>query len=291
MNAVSFSGRLLGKGAFAIGGLFILFGSFGFIETGFVGVRSTLKQVSSDEVESGIYLKWPLISSVRPILVKEVEVPLINLTPKANDNLSLRDLDVSVYYTTNPSKVADLMVKYAGQTAPVQGTDQNGNIFYMDDLAPAYLLVRSVAREAVYTAVGKQNSLTLHQRREELALAIQNAAQAKLDADDKGTFTVTRVVVRQALTDMSIEQSIQAAVANQKKLEAMEVQVDIARKEAEVEVIKAEGIAKAQQIISGTLTREYLIHQRNEVLKIAAEKGTLNTMVVPEGTTPFLQAK
>lgn len=273
----------------AVLGVFALWASFGFVETGEVGVRSTLKQVDAEEIMPGLYFKYPWISTVTSVIAKEIEVPLVNLTPKAKDNLSLRDLDVSVYYTVAPSGIADLTIKYALQTAsPELATPDGTDVRPARGLAPAYTLVKNVSREAVYTAVASRESLTLHQNREVLATDIQRIAQAKLDADDKGVFQVTRVVIRQALTDPSIEKSIQDAVANQKRLEAMAIQVDIARKEAEVEVIRADGIAKAQQIIANTLTREYLVHERNKALQAAAEKGTLTTMVVPEGSTPFI---
>lgn len=270
-------------------GLLLVWGSFGFMGTGMYGVRSTLSQMSADEVPAGLYFKWPLVSDVLPVTGKEVEVPLINLTPKAGDNLSMKDLDVSVYYTTAPTQIADLLIKYSGQTSYQEVTTTNGEaVVPTDVLAPAYLLVRNIAKEAVYKAAGATPSLTMHQERDKLAEAIRAEAQVALNSRDPGTFTITRVVIRQALTDPSIEQSIQAAVSSQKKLEAMAVQVQIAQREAEIEVTRANGIAQAQRIIAGTLTPEYLAHERNEALKRAADKGTLSTWMVPEGTHPLV---
>ena len=55
-------------------------------------------------------------------------------------------------------------------------------------------------------------------------------------------------------TDPSIEASIREAVANQKKLEAKQISVDIARKDAEIEIERARGIAEANRIINESLT-------------------------------------
>ena len=85
------------------------------------------------------------------------------------------------------------------------------------------------------------------------------------------------------VTDPSIEESIRAAVANQKKLEAMAVQTEIANKEADIRVTEARGIAEANRIISGSLTREYLQHEENQALLRFAEKGNTYTVIVPSG--------
>jgi hypothetical protein len=89
------------------------------------------------------------------------------------------------------------------------------------------------------------------------------------------------VVVRSVVTDPSIEKAIQDAVANQKRLEAMTVQTEIAKKEAEVRVTEAQGIAEANRIIAGSLTREYLQHEANQALLEFARTGNTNTVVLP----------
>lgn len=55
----------------------------------------------------------------------------------------------------------------------------------------------------------------------------------------------------------------------------------IAEAEAQVEIKKAEGIAKANQIINQSLTREYLQHEANLALMKFAEKGGTSTVVIP----------
>jgi hypothetical protein len=146
---------------------------------------------------------------------------------------------------------------------------------------PAQELISRIARNAVYEEVAKLDSLVIHTRREELATAVVRQMQTELDKTDRGIFTVSRVVVRQATTDPSIEQSIQQAVANQKRLEAMQVQTEIAKKEAEIKITEAQGIARANQIINQSLTREYLQHETNLALMKFAEKGSNHTIVVP----------
>jgi regulator of protease activity HflC (stomatin/prohibitin superfamily) len=147
-----------------------------------------------------------------------------------------------------------------------------------------------VARNVVYEEVAKVDSLIMHTRRDALAEAIRKNMQDELDHTDAGVFTVSRVVIRSVRTDPSIEQSIRAAVENQKKLEAMTVQTEIAKKEAEIRITEAEGIAKANKIIADSLTREYLQHEVNQALHEFATKGNTNTVVVPAqmGVAPLI---
>ena len=73
-----------------------LYTSFYTIDSGNVGVTKTLGTVDLDEVGPGLHLRLPFITEVRQFSAKENSFDLTDLTPKAADNLSLRDLDVTV---------------------------------------------------------------------------------------------------------------------------------------------------------------------------------------------------
>lgn len=257
------------------------FTSCGTIETGNVGVRTTLGKVNPEEIEPGIYLGLPGISRVSVFSAKEIGLDLNDLTPKARDNLSLRDLDVTVYYRTAPGQVADLYVKYAGQ----HQRDEGSGVFL-----PAYAMVLRLTRNSVYEQASRIDSLVMHTQRDELAAAIFKSLQAELDANDKGVFTVTRVVIRSLTTDPAIEKAIQESVAAQKQLETTKQRIAIAEAEAQVEVKRAEGVARANQIINQSLTREYLQHESNLALHKFAEKGGTTTVVIPANmqTAPLI---
>jgi len=261
----------------------LLLGIFGTISTGNVGVRTTLGVIGKEPVTPGVYMKWPFISSVDEFSAKEIAVELNDLKPKAKDNLSLREMDVTVYYRAEADRIAGLQSKYANQS--IRAPEGHYHL-------PAHDLVFRVARNRIYEEVAKVDSLVMHTRREELASEIQKNMQTELDRTDPGVFKITRVVVRAVVTDPSIEESIRAAVANQKKLEAMAVQTEIAKKEADVRVTEARGIAESNRIIAGSLTREYLQHEANQAMLRFAEKGNTNTVIVPSGMSvaPLINA-
>jgi len=254
----------------------IVFSSSYVIETGNVGVTKTLGTVNLEEVGPGLHLRLPLVTSVREFSGKENSFDLTDLTPKAADNLSLRDLDVTVFYATSANKIADVAVKYSASEQPAEG-----GVLY-----PGYALVWREARGAVYEEVAKVDSLQLHKQRNELQEQIRDLLQKRLDAEDPKVFNISRVVVRALNTDPSIEQSIQLAVQNQKRLEAKKIEVEIAAREAEIEVAKAQGIAKANQIINASLTAEYLQHEINLALREFA-KNDGQAIVIPANMQGF----
>jgi regulator of protease activity HflC (stomatin/prohibitin superfamily) len=256
--------------------LVVLWGASYTIDSGNVGVTKTLGNVSPEEVGPGLHFRLPIMTEVREFSAKENSFDLTDLTPKAADNLSLRELDVTVFYRAAADKIADLTVKYSA-------TEERGpqGVFY-----PAYGVVWREARGSVYEVVAGIDSLQLHKERELLQNSVQALLQKRLDDKDPGVFMIQRVVVRALNTDPSIEQSIQLAVQNQKKLEAKKIEVEIAAKEADIEIAKAQGIAKANQIINASLTAEYLQHEINLALSEFA-KHDGQTVVIPANMQGF----
>lgn len=254
--------------------------SVGTIETGNVGVETRWGTVAQEELKPGLYAAP--FAAVDQYSTKEIAVPIDNLTPKAADNLFIRHMDVTVYYRVVPGHVAPLVIKYAGQSEPLPDTPRV--------LAPSYRLVLTLARNAIYQEVAKINSLLVHQQRDQIAGQVQTRLQRELDANDPGAFQVSRVVVRTVVTDPAIEQAIQDAVNQQKRLEAMQIRTQIAQKEAEIRLTEAVGIAKANEAINHSLTPEYLQHEANEVLKLFAQKGGTSTVILPASmsATPLI---
>ena len=246
------------------------------VESGNVAVERTLGKVNHEEQLQGLNFKMPFMTSRQEFSAKEIAIDINDLTPKAADNLSLKDLDVSVFYRVPQDRVSELFVKYA--QASGRGTDG----IYL----PAYGLVIREARSAIYEQVSKIDSLQLHKQRESLQTDVLQELQIRLERSDPGDIIITRVVVRALNTDPSIEAAIRDAVEAEKRLEAKEVQVEIAKKDAEIEVERAKGIAEANAIINQSLTAEYLQHEVNTaLLRFADNDGSV--VVIPANMQGF----
>lgn len=246
------------------------------VETGNVAVERTLGKVDHEEKGQGLNFKMPFLTNSIEFSAKEIAIDINDLTPKAADNLSLKDLDVSVFYRVPKDRVSELFVKYAAAAA--RGADG----VYM----PAYGLMFREARSAIYEQVAKIDSLQLHKQREILQSAVQEELQGRLEKSDPGDLIITRVVVRALNTDPSIEAAIREAVEAEKRLEAKQVQVEIAKKDAEIEIERAKGIAEANNIINSSLTAEYLQHEVNTaLLRFADNDGSV--VVIPANMQGF----
>lgn len=239
------------------------------VDTGNVAVEKTLGKVDLEEKTEGIQFKVPFLTSAREYSGKIITIDLENLTPKASDNLSLRDLDITIFYSVARDQIAELSVRYSASA--VDGPEA---------WLPAYQLVWREARSVVYDSVSQIPSLQLHKQRESLQSIVQEELSRRLEQKDPGVFLIDRVVIRALNTDPTIEAAIQQAVQNEKRLEAKKVEVEIAEKDAEIEIKRAEGIAQANQIINKSLTAEYLQHEFNLALMKSAENGN-QMMVVP----------
>jgi regulator of protease activity HflC (stomatin/prohibitin superfamily) len=151
---------------------------------------------------------------------------------------------------------------------------------------PAYGLLVREARAAIYQQVSEIDSLQLHKQRELLQTEVLGELQNRLEASDPGDLIITRVVVRALNTDPSIEAAIRDAVEAEKRLEAKQVQVEIAKKDAEIEIERAKGIAEANNIINSSLTAEYLQHEVNKALQqFADNEGSV--VVIPANMQGF----
>ncbi len=246
------------------------------VQSGNVAVERTLGKVNHTEQRQGLNFKAPVLTTKQEFSAKEIAIDIDDLKPKAADNLSLRDLDVSVYYRVPPERISELYVKYAN--AARRGPD---GIWL-----PAFGLVVREARAAIYEKVSEIDSLQLHKQRELLQNEVLSELQGRLERSDSGDIFITRVVVRALNTDPSIEAAIREAVEAEKRLEAKQVQVEIAKKDAEIEIERAKGIAEANSIINQSLTAEYLQHEINKALhEFAENEGSV--VVIPANMQGF----
>lgn len=256
---------------------FLLTGCFGVIDQGNVGVRTTFGKVNTEPVEPGMYMS--MLSSVREFTAKESAVNLDNMTPKAKDNLTLKEMDLTVYYRVDGAKIPSLYIKYSGQNA------QSKNGYWY----AGYQLVENLSRTAIYEEVAKHDSLTIHQHRDEVANAVQKNVQAELDKSDPGTFTVTRVVMRQVITDPAIEQSILANVQMQKQIEAKRAELELAKAEAARVIVEAEGTAKRNQILNSSITDTLVKYKQALAMENCAASAKC-TMIIGNAT-PIINTK
>jgi regulator of protease activity HflC (stomatin/prohibitin superfamily) len=256
------------------------------IDTGNVGVERTLGKVSPDALPPGIY--FTLFKTVDEFSAKEVNFQLKDMTPKSRDNLTMKDVDLDIYFKVNPSAIPGLFTKYQGDVVRHADVVAEGGT---KDLVIAYSRVSREAREAVYKAIAQLDATTMHTKRSELAELVRSGLQKELDANDKGAFVITAVNVRNLLTDPAIEAAIRGRAETDQAIEKKRKEIELAKAEAERLIVEAEGQAKANQIVSASLTpalKEIKLAelQRDTAIAIASKQG--NTVLLGGAAQPLV---
>lgn len=255
------------------------------IDTGNVGVERTLGKVGTEALTPGVY--FTLFKSVDEFTTKEVSFQLVDMTPKSRDNLTMKDVDIDVYYKTTPAAVPGLYVKYQGDVVQHNQIVQGGT----KDLVVAFSRVSREAREAIYKSVAELDATTMHTKRTELSEMVRARLQEELEKNDKGAFVVTAVNVRNLLTDPAIEAAIRSRAETDQAIEKKRKEVELAKAEAERLIVQAQGEARANEIISASLTpslKEIKLAelQRDTALALAGKPG--NTVLLGGGAAPLV---
>lgn len=141
--------------------------------------------------------------------------------------------------------------------------------------------VKEAFRTFVRGAVQKHNSSALKAERD----TIEAEVAQNLSSFLSGTpFEVHKVVVGDISYPQIVASAVEKKLAAQQLLAEKETQKEIARKDAEIRIEEAKGIAQAQKIINVTLTSNYLQHEAiNAQLKMA-ESPNHTTVYIPVGT-------
>ena len=248
------------------------------IDTGNVGVESSLGQYKTEELQPGVY--FTLFKNVVEVSAKENALSFNDLKPKSKDNLTMADFDFDVYYRIDPSKAADLLMKYRGDLSEA-GKDGA-------QMLGINLLTRQ-GREAAYRAAADIRAAEMHTKRSDLAASIQKTMQDELDKDaGKGSFIVTNVIVRNIVTDPALEAAIKDAGKKDFEIAAKDKEIELAKREADRKRIEAQGEADRiriqAQAISAQGGDDYVRLQA-----IAKWDGKLPTTT--GGAVPFINVK
>lgn len=224
----------------------LLLGGCTQIDTGNVGVESSFGQVKPDTLPPGIY--FTAFKRVLEVDAKEVPLQIADMKPQTSDKITLADMDVDVYVQIDPSKASQLVTKWPSDLTRV-----------VNDGSAAVGLnyVIRQAREAVYSAVARHASATVHTEREQLAGEIVKLLQASLDAEaGKGLFFVRSANVRNLVTDPALEANIKAAAQAQFKLQEEKNKLENSRIEAERKRVEAQGEADAIRIKAEAVAKQ-----------------------------------
>lgn len=249
------------------------------IDTGNVGVESTLGQVKSEIMPPGVYTT--VFKRVIEVSAKELLLSMNDMKPQTTDKITLADLDVDIYVQIDPAKAPAILTRWPGDITYEKGED---------GARIGFNYVARQAREAIYNSISKRGSATVHTERNEIAADVVKSLQADLDESaGKGWFFVRSANVRNIVTDPALEQSIKAAAERNFQIAAKQKEVELAKAEAERKRAEAQGDADAIRLRAAAITSqggaEYV--QLKAIEKWDGKLPQTNA----GGVTPFIHVK
>lgn len=230
-----------------------------------VGIRQTF----SGEIEDTILnqgLHQTVVGDVIKVSKRNL-VLSVEAQPIVVEKIPMQSFQMKVNYGIVPQNAA---VAYKTEKAQHIITD-DGDVYLLGQY------VQYVANSAVNDVVSKYKALEVNDSRAKIEVEIKDQINAKLRAQGKDKFVkVNEINILKVSPPQSILNSSLAIVNSQNALKTKQNELETAKVETEVKRVLAENASEKYV----DLLRAEAEKTKAEALKVAAEKGTLSTMVV-----------
>ncbi len=242
------------------------------IDAGEVGVQVFFGKVQNRTLKAGINIVNPFVTIVKyPTRIQEYTMTIApkDGEPEGDDSITARTLDglevvidLTVWWVVNPEKVNEVYEKVA----------KNMYMLEYNITRPAIrTVIRDVAArykmDDMYTEKRKDFTLTII---EELTIMLKNKH-----------IIIDNALIRNIKLPKTVDDAIQNKMKAKQEEETMEYKKNIAKKEAEIREIEAQGLARAQAIINSTLTPYYLQHEAIQAYTKLANSQNTTFVILP----------
>ncbi len=205
------------------------------IEDGEVGVLKAFGKISDDPVLQGVSLVIPVARQIETWNIKLQEIKETAQVPSSEGLIV--GLDASLLFKVNPEKAPEIR-KTVGWN-------------YVERVIVPYF--RSGLRDVVSGYEVKK--IYAVEGRREIAEQLEQLRIAELQP--RG-IEVVDVLLRDVKLPQRFRESIELKLTAEQKVQEKVFELEQARKDAEIEIVRAEGAAKAQAIVRSTLSDSYL---------------------------------
>jgi len=234
------------------------------IEDGQAGVKADFGKIADQPLNTGWHFFIPAFTWIEIWNVKTQEIKEQAQVPSSEGLIS--QLDVSVIFNVPKDAVVNVR-KTIGPN-------------YRDTILEPYI------REAIRNIVSGYQVKALFSDEGRKAIGENILAFLRGKLEPRG-IAVQDVLLRDVRLPPSFAQSIETKLRAEQESLQKEFELVKAKKDAEIEVARAEGIAKSNQIISNSLTENYLRYRWIEGLQTNRE---MVIYVPTEANLPILEA-
>jgi len=248
------------------------------VPPGQAGVVVLFGRVNNDPLPSGLHFINPF-ATVEQMEVRTRNYTMSNMAEEGqkkgddsiqvitSDGLTVR-LDATIFYSLRQSAVPKIYKEI--------GPDVEEKI------------VRSEIRASLRDAAANLTATELYTSKRQVFVD-QVSKTLKASFDGRG-INMEQVLLRNVLLPDQITRAINDKIAADQDAQKMAFVLQKEKQEAERKRIEAEGQAKAQQIVSASLTPQIIEYQRIQALRAIGDKG--NMIITPMGgATPMIQVQ
>lgn len=251
--------------------LFFIGNPFVIIPSGFVGVKRTLGKIDPTPMWESLHLRIPIVQSVEKV---EIRTRAVEFTREKNNPISSLskdglpvNMDVAVLYRVDGKKAPELLREY--------GPDYEEK------------LIKQIVRTSVRDAIAEMESSVVYQERTKLQEKIKREVGNQLM---KRYLILEDVLIRDIRLPESVVRAIEEKRKAYEEAQRMQFLLEKERLEAERKKVEAQGIAEANRIIAGSLTKEYLTWKFIENIQEYAKSPNNTIILIPYDTrmTPII---
>lgn len=242
-----------------------LTGCLQIVEDGQAGVKATFGKIGDQPLGAGWHLYLPGVSWIEVWNIKTQEIKEQASVPSSEGLIST--LDVSILFNV-PKEKTTLVRKTIGSDYGLT-------------------VVEPYIRESIRNVASgyEVKALFSEKGRTEIGTKIKQFLVEKLES--RG-IVIQDVLLRDVRLPDKFRESIETKLRTEQESLQKEFELLKAKKDAEIEVARAEGVAKSNVIIAGSITESYLRYQWIQGLK----NNNLQVVYVPtEANLPILEAK
>jgi regulator of protease activity HflC (stomatin/prohibitin superfamily) len=225
------------------------------IEDGEVGVSKSFGSISDEPVDQGVHVQVPIARTIETWNIKLAELKETAQVPSSEGLIV--GLDTSLLFRVLPERAPEIR-KTVGRD-------------YMQVLIIPYF--RNAVRDVVSGYQVK--NIYSESGRKQIAAKIKDFLTANLEP--RG-IRVEDVLLRDVKLPDRFRDSIEAKLTAEQQVQQKQFMLEQARKDAEIEVARAEGAARAQEIVRSTLSDSYLqylwiktLNENPNVIYVATE--------------------
>ena len=246
------------------------------IPPGQAGVVVLFGKVQSEALPAGLHF----INPFSQVVEMEVRTKNYTMTNVAEEGQKRGDDSIAVISSDGLTVKLDCTIFYALQQAKV------AKIY--SEIGPDVedKILRSEIRASLRDAAANLLATELYTSKRQ-SFVDQVTKTLKASFENRG-ITMEQVLLRNVLLPDQITKAINDKIAADQDAQKMAFVLQKEKQEAERKRIEAEGQAKAQQIVSQSLTPQIIEYQRIQALRDIGAKG--NLIITPMGgATPMIQ--